>query len=205
MKWVEALKEYAKQHGKYVVPKKGSPEYEAVRKLMGASTPAAAKEEKKEEPKKAEPKAEGTKKGQPRKTARKAFEDLPAKAPEAKPKRSSKAKKAAKHDGMEEMKALENAPPKRKSRAKKVLREAGGVTYQADAKSSNPEVLLNNAVNVHEPIAPPAALGGDLSQLKAEVQKVRKPRALPRLIEPETVKSDTPFSFGDLKKRIYGN
>ena len=196
MKWTDALKEYAKQRGgKYVVPKKGTPEYEAVRKLMGGDAPKA--DGKKEEKKEA-----GTKKGMPRKTARKAFEGLKE---EEKPKRATKPKKSEKHDGMEAMKALENAPPKQKSRARKVLREAGGATYQADAKTSNPEVLLNNATNVHEPIAPPAALAGDLADLKEKVAKVRKPRALPRLIEPETVKSDTPFSFSDLKKRIYGN
>ena len=201
MKWTEALKEYAKQHGgKYVVPRKGTPEYEAVRKLMGGDAPKA--DAKAEAPKGDH---SGTKKGQARKTARKAFEGLKEEKKE-KPKRSSKSKsKGDKNDGMEEMKALENAPPKRKRAARKVLREAGGVTYQADAKSSNPEVLLNNATNVHEPIAPPAALAGDLADLKEKVAKVRKPRALPRLIEPETVKSDQPFSFTDLKKRIYGN
>jgi hypothetical protein len=39
MSWVDALREYAKTTGKFVVPKRGSPEYEAVRKIqteMGA-------------------------------------------------------------------------------------------------------------------------------------------------------------------------
>ena len=54
MSWVDALKEYAKKNGKFVVPKKGSPEYDAVKKIqdgMNASrTPEQTKEvaEKKE-------------------------------------------------------------------------------------------------------------------------------------------------------------
>jgi hypothetical protein len=34
MSWTTALKEYAKQTGKFVVPKKGTPEYEAVLKIQ---------------------------------------------------------------------------------------------------------------------------------------------------------------------------
>jgi colicin import membrane protein len=46
MSWVNALKEYAKQTGKFAVPKKGSPEYEAVKKIqqgMSAAPPTPAK------------------------------------------------------------------------------------------------------------------------------------------------------------------
>jgi archaellum component FlaC len=47
MSWAEALKEYAKGTGKFVVPKKGTPEYEAVakihRKLKGVPEPAPEK------------------------------------------------------------------------------------------------------------------------------------------------------------------
>lgn len=36
MKWVEALKEFAKKHnnGKYIVPKKGTKQYTMVKKIM---------------------------------------------------------------------------------------------------------------------------------------------------------------------------
>lgn len=34
MSWLEALKEYSKESGKWAVPKKGSPEYEAVKKIQ---------------------------------------------------------------------------------------------------------------------------------------------------------------------------
>ena len=42
MSWVNALKEYAKQTGKFAVPKKGSPEYEAVKKIQSSMGAAAA-------------------------------------------------------------------------------------------------------------------------------------------------------------------
>lgn len=60
MKWIEALKEWnTKQGGKWCIPKKGSPEYDAVKKIMGggkaeekkAPTPKKAPSAKKEEPK----------------------------------------------------------------------------------------------------------------------------------------------------------
>lgn len=58
MSWVNALREYAKQTGKFAVPKKGTPEYDAVRKIQAsmeapvraAPAPEAAK------PKRAAPK-----------------------------------------------------------------------------------------------------------------------------------------------------
>jgi hypothetical protein len=51
MSWAEALKEHAKQTGKFTVPKKGTPEYEAVakihRKLKGIPDPAPEKPKRK--------------------------------------------------------------------------------------------------------------------------------------------------------------
>jgi hypothetical protein len=44
MKWIEALKEYnAKHGGKYVIPRKGTAEYDAVRALMGSSAASEPK------------------------------------------------------------------------------------------------------------------------------------------------------------------
>lgn len=40
MKWLDALKAWNEQHGgRWTIPKKGSPEYDAVRALQGAATP----------------------------------------------------------------------------------------------------------------------------------------------------------------------
>jgi hypothetical protein len=48
MSWTTALKEYAKQTGKFLVPKKGTPEYEAVLKIQNKlKNPPAVVEEKK--------------------------------------------------------------------------------------------------------------------------------------------------------------
>ena len=94
---------------------------------------------------------------------------------------------------------------KRVSKAKAIANEIAkseGVTERAAEHSANPEMLLNNATNVHEPIAPPAALAGDLKELKRDVAKVRKPRALPKLVEPERVVNDAPFSFLEFKRKL---
>jgi hypothetical protein len=51
MSWAEALKEHAKQTGKFLVPKKGTPEYEAVakihRKMKGIPEPEPEKPKRK--------------------------------------------------------------------------------------------------------------------------------------------------------------
>ena len=51
MSWAEALKEHAKQTGKFMVPKKGTPEYEAVakihRKMKGIPEPEPEKPQRK--------------------------------------------------------------------------------------------------------------------------------------------------------------
>lgn len=56
--WVDAVREYAKQTGKWNVPKKGTPEYDAVKALQDKLKAGPIK---KEEPKKEEPKRLGRK------------------------------------------------------------------------------------------------------------------------------------------------
>lgn len=227
MSWVEAVKAYCAKKGcKYSIPRKGSPEYAEVRAMMGGSAPAEKKEEKADE---------GTKKGEPRKTARKAFEGLMEdKKPKSKAKKEDKAvavagvvakvkdgavkhkeaprrKRASKKGAdvaiLSEAAGVPLPKPhkKRVSRAEAVANQVArseGVTEKAVERSANPEVLLQNATSVHDPIAPPAALAGDLKALKADVAKVRKPRALPKLVEPEHVVNDAPFDFLSFKRKI---
>ena len=199
--WTQALKMYAQQTGKkYAIPRKGSPEYEAVKKLMGKDAPAA-------EPKEA-PSGEGTKKGEVRKTARKAFEGTKQEAEKKadKPKRRRAAPKKA--EALEAMPAVaavgaEDKPRRlRRKKAQPDVLLGVGATERAVSKSKNPEVVLDNATNVHEPIAPPAAEGGDLAELKKAVARIRKPKALPKLVEPERVVNEKPFSFSELKKHL---
>lgn len=191
---------YAAKTGKYKVPRKGSPEYDAVKKLMGASAPKEA------------PAGEGTKKGEVRKTARKAFEGTKQeelKEMKEKPKRRRAAPKKAVEevDAQPALKAVAADHKERKPRRGHVGKGSDGLlgvgaTERAVAKSKNPEVLLDNATNVHEPIAPPAAEAGDLAELKKAVARVRKPKSLPKLVEPERVVNEKPFSFSDLKKHL---
>ena len=225
MSWVEAVKAYCAKHGcKYKVPRKGSPEYEEVKKMMGGG--AAPPDEK------AAPKEEGTKKGEERKTARKAFEGLEKKrAPKAKKEDAAVAvggvvakvkdgavkhkaaprKRAPKKEGdvavLSEAAGVPLSKPRRKRGSRleanaSQVAKSEGITERAAERSANPEVLLNNATNVHDPIAPPAALAGDLKELKAEVAKVRKPRALPKLVEPEHVVNAPAFDFLAFKRKI---
>ena len=189
---------YAAKTGKYKVPRKGSPEYDAVRKLMGASAPKEA------------PAGEGTKKGEVRKTARKAFEGTKQEEmKEEKPKRRRAVRPKAPEelDAQPALKAIAADHKERKPRRGHVGKGSDGLlgvgaTERAVAKSKNPEVLLDNATNVHEPIAPPAAEAGDLAELKKAVARVRKPKSLPKLVEPERVVNEKPFSFSDLKKHL---
>ncbi len=200
MKWVDALKAYAKQKGKYVVPRKGTPEYDEVKKLMGKEHKDVAKGD--------------VEMGQAARDV-KALEKA-----EAKPKKPRAPRKKKSADQMaadakavptaEAVSQSKEAPARRRARAKTmdgkaamVVKEVtGGVTQKATELARNPEAIFQSAVNVHEPIAPPAALAGNLKELKADVAKVRKPRNLPVLVEKENVVSGVPFSFVDFKRKI---
>ena len=195
MKWVEALKEYAKQKGKYVVPRKGSPEYDEVKKLMGMAHKDTAKGD--------------IEAGQAKRDEKKAVAES---APEAKPKkpRAPRKKKAVEASVPSEVLGEGVRPEKvgRAKRGKKVeaekmmIQKSEGKTVLAAEKTKNPEAILQVATNTHEPIAPPAALAGNLAELKKDMAKVRKPRALPVLVEKERVENAVPFSFVEFKRKL---
>jgi len=176
MKWVEAIKMWSEKNGvKYSIPKKDSPAYREIKAMMDAAKGGAAAE--------AKPRAASKlKEEKPRARKPKAKKDEPVSADPA-------------------MEALEKERKPRKPRAKKSA-DLLGVTGSDVAASKNPEVLLNNAVNMHEPVAPPAAIAGDLKALKAEVARIRKPRSLPKLVEPEKVESEAPFSMQALRRKL---
>ena len=198
MKWVEALKEYAKQKGKYVVPRKGTPEYDEVRKLMGMAHKDQAKadiemgqekrDEKKavavSEPKPKKPRAPRKKKTVEEKTeASKALGESILVGPE--PRKVARAKRGKKVEA-----------------EKAMVQKSEGKTLLTVEKSSNPEAIFQSATNTHEPIAPPAALAGNLGELKSDMKKIRKPRSLPVLVEKEHVVNAVPFSFVDFKRKL---
>jgi hypothetical protein len=218
MKWTDALKEYAKKSGKFVVPKKGTPEYAEVRKLMDASASATAKAVEKVA-EKVMPAAEEKPKPKPKRAPRAPRAKKAAAGPmdvelkekkmeekEKKPRRKAKLSPPQKDDAYATAPPPEVKPKRSRMAKKKALDKAamnpGGITMADVERSANPENLFSSAVNVHEPIAPPAALAGELAPLKAAIAKVRKPRSLPKLVEPEKVASEAPFSFSAFKRRI---
>lgn len=217
MKWTDALKEYAKKHGKFVVPKKGSAEYEEVRKLMDASATATAKAVEKVAEKELAPapKAEkpkrrsaGTGKRVKMADAPKDIELKEAKM-EMKEKKSRRAvKKSApqKDDAYAVPPPAEVKPKRSRVSKKKALDKSamnpGGVTMADVARSVNPDDIFQSATEVHEKIAPPAVMAMELAPLKEAVAKVRKPRNIPKLVEPEKVDNEAPFSFSAFKRRI---
>jgi hypothetical protein len=199
MKWTDALKEYAKKTGKYVVPKKGTPAYDEVKKLMGASAaaaPAAAPAtapEKQTAPKKARKVFEGTAKEE----ANKAVEKV---------KRKRAAKKAAPAaDAMPAVAAM--VPKEKKARVAKkpsgkMVMSLGGASAEGAAHSKNPEGLMESMVNAHIAIAPPQVQSNILSEVKADVKKLSKPKVLPKLLEPETVENAPAFSISALRRLL---
>jgi hypothetical protein len=212
MKWTDALKEFAKKHGKFVVPKKGSPEYDEVRKLMDASATATAKAVEKVAEKELAPKAEKKAPRKPRAPRKKvdAPKDIELKEAkmeekEKKPRRKAKLSAPQKDDGLAPP-APAMKPKRSRMNKKKALDKSaenpGGITMADVARSANPENVFSNAVNVHEKIAPPAVFAGELAPLKEAIAKVRKPRSLPKLVEAEKVDNEAPFSFQSFKRRI---
>lgn len=213
MKWTDALKEYAKKHGKFVVPKKGSPEYEEVRKLMGAGAEASAKAvEKKALETLPEMKAEKKAPRKPRAPRKKVdapkdveLKEAKMEEKEKKPRRKAKLSAPQKDDGLAPP-APAMKPKRSRMNKKKALDKSaenpGGITMADVARSANPENVFSNAVNVHEKIAPPAVFAGELAPLKEAIAKVRKPRSLPKLVEAEKVDNEAPFSFQSFKRRI---
>ena len=99
------------------------------------------------------------------------------------------------------------AKPKRaRLNRKKALDAAamnpGGVTMADVVRAPNPEDVFSNSVNVHEKIAPPAVLAGELGPLKEAINKIRHPRNMPRLVEPGKIDNMAPFSFQAFKRSI---
>ena len=213
--WLQALKEYAKAHGKYIVPKKGSAEYEAVRKLMGAApaatasaaAPAAEKKARKPRAKKAAVVAAHKAEGEVLKEAEKAHAAegaaIAAAAPRAAKKRMPRKKRAAAPVAAVEIassNAVEAKPKRRRARAKAGSVPVGllpeGATEAAVAASKNPSAVLESATNAHMPVVPAESMVKlrPVKNLKGALKKVEKPD-LPRLVKPTAEVSAPAFSF----------
>jgi hypothetical protein len=208
MKWVEALKAYAEKKGKYVVPKKGSAEYEEVRALMGGDKPKVeAKMEEKMEEKVVE-KVEDPAKAKKAKKVKEVMEKMEkvkkerkAKAVVEAPSKRKVAKPRMKKAELEATAAAE-AKPKRA----RVKREAGsvpagmipeGATKKAVMASKNPEAILQSATNAHLPI-----VGDEAVSLKLRAPRKLKEDDLPVLVDKEKVVDAKPFSFQALRNHL---
>lgn len=222
----------AKKGIKYTIPRKGTPEYAEVKAMMGSAPAEKKEEMQEEGTKKGEerktarkafegmmeerkkakapkaPKAEKkVVKGVVAKVSAEPKVSVEPKEANPVPRRKRASKKAADSAVLSEAAGVPLSKPKGKRVSREVavanqIARSEGVTNLAAEKSNNPEMLLNNATNVHDPIAPPAALAGDLSALKADVAKVRKPRALPKLIEPERVVNEAPFDMLAFRRKL---
>jgi len=189
MKWIEALKKHAEKAGKYVVPKKGTPEYDEVRRIMDAgkpAPPAAAKSAPAPAPAPADAPAAGPKKrGRKPKAKAEAAAVAAAPAPKAPKVRKPRAPRAKKQDdgelaspamamamgksvnkkqAPEASNAVEAKPRIGRARAKAGSVPAGmlpqGATMKAVKNSKNPEAVLESATNAHFPVVPAEAMVG---------------------------------------------
>lgn len=209
MKWVEALKEYAKTNGKYVVPKKGTPAYDAVKKIMGAggaTAPSAPVEMK------AEGASKPVRKRAPKPPA--GVESLSA-VPSAAPKAKAKAPaRRARHSGgkkvkIEESNASDLRPVRSVGGDAAGSAEAGGalipegVTKRSVMKSKNPSAILESAANSHIAIASPENYVKlkPVANLKKELSKVEHP-AIPALVVAHKATNSDPFSFQNFRNHL---
>jgi len=210
MKYIDALKKY--NEGKpYKVYKKGTAEYEEVRKIMMSDMPA-----------KAEAKAEApAKEKKPRKPRAKKGEVAPAeakpevKAPKTRVPKAEKAEGEKKPRVVRKGKAVvvENANAEEaKPRMGKAKAQAGsvpagmipqGATAKAVMASKNPEAVLESATNAHMPIVPAEAMVGlkVAKSTKKHLREIERP-VLPVMVDKDKPVNATPFSFQALRNHL---
>jgi hypothetical protein len=211
MKWVEALKKY-NEGKKWSIPKKGSAEYDAVKKIMGAGgeAPAAAAAEKTVVAK--TPKGKKVVKVEEAAMAKapavppKALKPREKKAPSEKKPNPKIRKPRAKKEAVAvdpganavdaDRKMKRPAPAKAGSAPSATLPQ--GVTARAVEKSGNPSAILESMANAHLPIVPKETIPGLLLGGQ-ERDALLRPRHLPVLIEKEKVVDEVPFSFQKLR------
>jgi hypothetical protein len=211
MKYIDALKKF--NEGKpYKIYKKGTPEYEEVRKIMMSDMPA-----------KAEAKAEApAKEKKPRKPRAKKGEVAPAEAkPEVKAPKAKAPPKAPKAEGekkprvvrkgkavmVENANAEEAKPRMGKAKAQAGSVPAGmipqGATAKAVMASKNPEAVLESATNAHLPIVPAEAMVGlkVVKSTKKHLREIERP-TLPVMVDKDKPVNAVPFSFQALRNHL---
>lgn len=200
MSWTTALKEYAKATGKFVVPKKGTPEYEAVvkiqNKLKGIPDPEEVKAEKakKERKKKEEampkpPTEEEIKKKAEEERIRKEEADKKAIEDAINAKKAKQAEKRALAKKLkEEHVALQKQVAESNAKRDKIGAEVATMKALAIAKPSKEEL------DAH------AELSAKKKAERAEKRKEKKLKAIEE--EPKTSKRSREPSFRIEDKQI---
>lgn len=197
MKWTDALKAYAaKNGGKYVVPRKGTKEYDEVKAMMGAAKGEAKAEEAKGEMAEAKAhKAEGKAlrrvvaahkaEGEVMKKERKPRK--PRAPPKEKKERKPRASRAA------------AAPKEKAARKPRATHSSKGKTEQAVAKSANPGAVFESETNAHLPGSAPSAIADLTGQVK---KAVRRRPAVSKAVDAEKPTNAVPFSVTDVKREL---
>lgn len=209
MKFVEALKIF-NTGKKYSIPKKGTPEYDEVMKIMNKDKPAAdaaaapAKPKRTRKPKAMEPAKEPEKAMEPAKEPEKAV----AAAAPVKAARKPRVKRVS----LETQDAVDTRAVEPRKRKAKLPVGAGsvpvgmipeGLTKKAAIASKNPEAVFQNAVNAFIPIVDPAVAAGlaSVKKTKKQLREVMAP-SIPVLVNKETIVNEKPFSFQELRNKL---
>jgi hypothetical protein len=212
MRWVEALKKY-NEGKKWSIPKKGSAEYDAVKKIMGAGgeatgTAAAEKTVVAKTPKgkkvvKVEEAAMAKAPAVPPKARKPRAKKVPSEEkphPKVRKPRAKKTDPVAVDPGSNavdaDRKMKRRAPAKAGSAPSATLPQ--GVTARAVERSGNPSAILESMANAHLPVVPKETIPGLLLGGQ-EGDALLRPRHLPVLIEKEKVVDEVPFSFQKLR------
>ena len=227
-KWTDALKAYAaKNGGKYMVPKKGTKEYEEVKALMGAAKGEAKADEAKGDVAKAEAHKVEEKAlkavertGKVRKPrAKKAVADAAGEAAPAAPVKKPRAKKEPrvkkeKVEGIstKSQNALDAHPRRNRRKAKEAAgsipagAEIKGATEKAVSHSKNPEAVLEQMTNAHLPVNP----SGKVPQLRlpksvafdSEAKLTAGEMEMPSLVDKSRPVAAAPFSFNAIRRHL---
>ena len=187
MSWLEALKAHAASTGKYSVPRKGSPAYEAVRKLMGAAAGEAKAEAAKGE--KAEAKAHRAETKALKKVVAAHAAEGAVMAKEAKKVRAPRSRKPT----VERAPKKVRAPPAPRKRVMK----RGGKTEQATAHSKNPEAVFDSEVNAHLAGSSPAVVADITGKPRKAI--ARRRTATAPIVNAKNPRDATPFSVSETK------
>lgn len=195
MSWIEALKARAAKTGKYVVPKKGSAEYDDVKKMMGGAAPAAAAAPaKKAKAVEVLHKKEG--KVLKAAVAAHAAEGAAMAAPKA-PRKPRTRKPTV--DRKPKAETPESRKPK-VDRAPKRVMKRGGATERATTASKNPDAIFESQTNEHLAGSSPAVIADITGDVKKAI--VRRRKANPPAVDAKNPRDATPFSVDAVRREI---